>query len=62
MRNYLIVSCIFFRFDRIIKAVDTLLTVVKESLPGDRGDNPIVSNLVQNLYIQEMVAPRKVIN
>ncbi|XP_076078517.1 E3 ubiquitin-protein ligase listerin-like isoform X2 [Mytilus galloprovincialis] len=49
-------------FDRIIKAVDTLLTVVKESLPGDRGDNPIVSNLVQNLYIQEMVAPRKVLD
>ncbi|VDI25159.1 Hypothetical predicted protein, partial [Mytilus galloprovincialis] len=49
-------------FDRIIQTVDKLLTVVKESLPGDRGDNPIVSNLVQNLYIQEMVAPRKVLD
>ncbi|XP_052088236.1 E3 ubiquitin-protein ligase listerin-like [Mytilus californianus] len=49
-------------FDRIIKTVDKLLTVVKESLPGDRGDNPIVSNLVQNLYTQEMVAPRKVLD
>lgn len=46
----------------MIATVNRLLTVVKENLPQDMGDNPVLTNLINNLYITaDNAVPRKVI-
>lgn len=50
------------RFERMIATVNRLLTVVKENLPQDMGDNPVLTNLLNNLYITaDNAVPKKVI-
>lgn len=49
-------------FERIMTTVDKLLAILKENLPLDKGDNPVLSNLIHSLYmVTEIPVPRKVL-